>query len=674
MLSIEVTASDGSASASQEFSLSVANVNDAPTAGQAIDHQSAMQGADFVFKVPANAFVDIDNDTLSYSAKLKDGSALPSWLALNSSTGEFSGTPSNADVVDMLSIEVTVSDGSASASQEFNLSVANVNDAPTVANPMVDQTASQGVAFAYTVPGSTFTDMDKDDVLTYTAKLANGAALPAWLHFDGGTFSGTPGGAGQWNIQLLATDIGGASVSDFFTLTAAAAPADPPPSEPPPTDPPPASGHTINGTKGNDRLYGTPGDDRINGGKGKDLLSGGAGDDALYYSQDGKWGSGSTRKNAFTGEKVSIAGKQGSYDVFHGGTGYDVLMGTSGSDAMLLDDSRSAHLQGGPRVVSVEKIDAGAGNDVIDLTSKRYAYGDVEIDGGSGNDVVWSSKGNDILRGGSGNDRLDAAAGNDYLEGGSGNDKLNGRAGVDLLQGGSGNDELTDTSGNGLLDGGSGNDTLTEGSGNSMLVGGKGNDHLYLGGGYDIIAFNRGDGRDVVSSGKGGNATLSLGGGIRYQDLSLRRSGNDLILETGGNERITFEKWYAGKRYQAVSRLQVMPEAMPVDSSGNSAMLDDKVESFDFKGLVAAFDSARRHQPGLSRWTLTNALAQFHLGDGSDSKALGGDLAYQYGVNSTLAGIAVNAAQGTAASSQFGKEAQTLHGQSELKDGLVKLS
>ena len=279
------------------------------------------------------------------------------------------------------------------------------------------------------------------------------------------------------------------------------------------------------------------------------------------------------------------------------------------------------------------------------------------------------------MRGGSGDDRLDGAAGNDDLEGGSGNDKLKGGSGADLLQGGNGNDQLSDTSGNGLQDGGSGNDTLTEGSGNSMLVGGKGNDHLYLGGGYDIIAFNRGDGRDVVSSGKGGSVTLSLGGGIRYQDLSLLRSGNDLILETGSNERITFEKWYAGKRYQAVSKLQVVAEAMPgFDPSGGNTMLDDKVESFDFKGLVAAFDNARRYQPGLSRWTLTNALAQFQLGDGSDSKALGGDLAYQYGVNGTLAGIAVNAAQGTVGSSQFGKEAQTLHSQSELKDGLVKLS
>lgn len=296
--------------------------------------------------------------------------------------------------------------------------------------------------------------------------------------------------------------------------------------------------------------------------------------------------------------------------------------------------------------------------------------GDDKITGGKGKDLLSGRGGNDVLRGGSGNDHLDGGAGNDYLEGGSGNDKLTGGSGDDVLQGNGGNDQLTDTSGNGLLDGGRGNDTLTEGSGNSMLVGGKGNDHLYLGGGYDIIAFNRGDGRDVVSSGKGGTATLSLGGGIRYEDLSLRRSGKDLILETGRNDRITFAKWYEGTKYQAVSSLQVVGEVITgLDPTGHRP----QIQTYNFTDIVSEFDAARSHNPGLSKWALTNALTQFHLGSSSDTKALGGDLAYHYGVNGTLAGIAVNAAQETVGSSHFGKEAQTL-GQSGLKDGLVKLS
>ena len=44
--------------------------------------------------------------------------------------------------------------------------------------------------------------------------------------------------------------------------------------------------------------------------------------------------------------------------------------------------------------------------------------------------------------------------------------------------------------------------------------------------------------RYPVSSGKSGNSTLSLGGGITYQDLTLSRSGSDLILNIGSSDRI----------------------------------------------------------------------------------------------------------------------------------------
>ena len=370
MLSIEVTASDGSASASQEFSLSVANVNDAPTVGTAIAGQSATQGVDFSFTVPSDAFVDIDQgDTLSYSAKLKDGSDLPSWLTLNTSTGEFSGKPSNADVVNMLSIEVTASDGSASASQEFSLSVANVNDAPTVANPMLDQIATQGVAFSYKMPPNVFADIDKSDALTYSAKLDGDAPLPSWLHFDGSTFTGTPGGAGTWNIHLVATDRSGASVADVFKLTAAPAPVGSPPPQtdpgpvgaPAPADPPPLSGRTMNGTRGNDRLHGTPRDDMISGGKGRDMLWGAGGNDVL------RGGSGDDRLD--------------------GGAGNDYLEGGSGNDK----------LKGGS---GVDLLQGGGGNDQLTDTS-----GNGVLDGGSGNDTLTEGSGNSMLVGGKGNDR-----------------------------------------------------------------------------------------------------------------------------------------------------------------------------------------------------------------------------------------------------------------------------
>ncbi|PPC74734.1 hypothetical protein C4K68_24280, partial [Pokkaliibacter plantistimulans] len=76
----------------------VTNVNDAPTAG-VISAQNATEDSSFSFVVPAGTFADVDaGDSLTLSATLADGSALPSWLSFDASTGTFSGTPDNGDV------------------------------------------------------------------------------------------------------------------------------------------------------------------------------------------------------------------------------------------------------------------------------------------------------------------------------------------------------------------------------------------------------------------------------------------------------------------------------------------------------------------------------------------------------------------------------------------------
>jgi hypothetical protein len=180
-----------------------------------------------------------------------------------------------------------------------------------------------------------------------------------------------------------------------------------------------------------------------------------------------------------------------------------------------------------------------------------------------------------------------------------------------------------------------------------------------------VIAFNRGDGRDLIQSGQGGSATLSLGGGIRVSDLWLRRSGNALVLEVGRGDQITFDGWYRGGSYQPISTLQLI-----TDGSGGTAITDDKVETFDFRRIVSAFDQAR---VGVSRWSMSNAMAQFHLGSGSDTAALGGDLASQYATAGSLAGVALGAAQATTGADQFGVAAQAVANPT-LKQGLVKLA
>jgi hypothetical protein len=102
-------------------------------------------------------------------------------------------------------------------------------------------------------------------------------------------------------------------------------------------------------------------------------------------------------------------------------------------------------------------------------------------------------------------------------------------------------------------------------------------------------------------------------------------------------------------------------------------LLNRKVQTFDFQGIFGAFEAARAANPALTSWALTNALLDFHL-SGSDTEALGGDLAYQYGKNGALTGIALNAAQDIVGSAQFGSQPQALRPLASLQDGLVKLS
>ncbi|MCI0535301.1 MAG: putative Ig domain-containing protein, partial [Verrucomicrobiales bacterium] len=94
------------------------------------------------------------------------------------------------------------------------------NNAPLIADPILDQIVVVGSAFNFMLPASTFTDADLAELLTLNATLADGSPLPGWLSFNPvtGTFSGTPtaGDVGSVSIKVTATDLDIASVSDLF--------------------------------------------------------------------------------------------------------------------------------------------------------------------------------------------------------------------------------------------------------------------------------------------------------------------------------------------------------------------------------------------------------------------------------------------------------------------------
>jgi hypothetical protein len=122
-ITVRVIASAGTTSNSDEFVITVRNTNDAPTVATAIADQTATEDAAFSFQFAAGTFNDVDaGETLTYSATLSSGATLPGWLTFTQATRTFRGTPLNGDV-GSITVRVTASDGTASVSDDFILTV-----------------------------------------------------------------------------------------------------------------------------------------------------------------------------------------------------------------------------------------------------------------------------------------------------------------------------------------------------------------------------------------------------------------------------------------------------------------------------------------------------------------------------------------------------------------------
>ncbi len=198
-----------------------APTNQAPVLDVPLDEQSAVAGGSIAFQVPSAAFADPDGDALSLSAQLEDGGPLPSWLTFDPASGQFSGTPSIANIGKTV-IRVTAIDPSGeTASDVFSLNIGGANVRPVVESALASQTGVAGSELVFTVPADTFSDAN-GDALVLSATRSDGSALPAWLSFDPATglFSGIPAEAnvGRVVVTVTATDPSGASTSDSFLV------------------------------------------------------------------------------------------------------------------------------------------------------------------------------------------------------------------------------------------------------------------------------------------------------------------------------------------------------------------------------------------------------------------------------------------------------------------------
>jgi Ca2+-binding RTX toxin-like protein len=205
------------------------------------------------------------------------------------------------------------------------------------------------------------------------------------------------------------------------------------------------SDDVLNAQAGNDYLY---------VGAGSDTVDAGSGDDTVELVPDAQWGSGYVAKNVGnnssvgTNETITLEGLNTFSDVIDGGDDIDTLNLTSGNDAFFIDDVYSDHhsslilsstAQGADstaRIANLEAINAGEGNDIVDLTSTNFVLTTgVAINAEAGNDNLWGSNGNDTIDGGTGDDSIFGGTGSDTLTGGTGSDvfQFTATAGSDVI-------------------------------------------------------------------------------------------------------------------------------------------------------------------------------------------------------------------------------------------------
>ncbi|HEY9042199.1 MAG TPA: Ig-like domain-containing protein, partial [Rheinheimera sp.] len=153
---IVITVTDGEASASlQAFSITVANVNEAPEIG-GTPATSVNEGEAYSFVPTAS---DADNDTLSFSI-----TNLPVWASFNPDNGALTGTPTAEHVGTTAGIVISVSDGKTSASlPAFSLQVINVNAAPTAEDDTITLSFNNDGIYLLDVLGND-TDPDGDNL------------------------------------------------------------------------------------------------------------------------------------------------------------------------------------------------------------------------------------------------------------------------------------------------------------------------------------------------------------------------------------------------------------------------------------------------------------------------------------------------------------------------------
>ena len=117
--------------ADTSIGIQILPVNDAPITTVPSQTSSVKQDQPLIFAIPVGWFTDVDDANLALSARSASGANLPSWLTLNKQTRQLTGTPTNEDVGNYNLVIQATDAGGLFTTLQLQLSVINVNDAPT---------------------------------------------------------------------------------------------------------------------------------------------------------------------------------------------------------------------------------------------------------------------------------------------------------------------------------------------------------------------------------------------------------------------------------------------------------------------------------------------------------------------------------------------------------------
>ena len=432
-ITIQVTDGGGN-TYSETVTLNVNNLNEAAV-GKPLDTDKTANAVDegasagSVVGITALASDGDGGDTVTYSLSDDAGGlfAIDANSGIITVAGDLDAESATTQIIE---VTATSSDGSTSTGS-FAIAINDVNETAISAlldSDGSDNTVSEGATIGTAVGITALaTDVDVGDTVTYTLSSNPGGlfaidatsgeiTVNAALDFEA---------AQDHAIEVTATSSDGSTSTSLFTIdvTDVRETISGTAGDDVITDVGDA-GDILLGLAGDDQLIGDTGDNTLDGGSGADLLQGGLGDDTLNISENGTW-SGFAAQNVNTGERVRLTGKTQNTDVFQGGDGNDTLVGTDQSDAIFLDDSFSDTFGGTAqaRLDSIENVNLGDGDDVLDMTSNTFTYTDnMAVDGGAGNDTIWTADGDDTLSGGAGNDGVFGGAGDDTIDGGTGTD------------------------------------------------------------------------------------------------------------------------------------------------------------------------------------------------------------------------------------------------------------